>query len=131
MDVAAVDIPDDDVGPGRAQPVDDRLADTGSAAGDYGVHAGGPITSTRTPSGAVITAIATFLPPGAGISIRRTPSSKPRPASVARVASTSRCRESRKKPNSGAPAAVCAGRAPSRTTSSTMPVSGAAGSPRK
>ena len=34
--------------------------------------------------GAVITAMATFFPPGAGISIRRTPSSKPRPASVAK-----------------------------------------------
>ena len=33
----------------------------------------------------MITAIATVLPPGAGISMRRTPSSKPRPASVASV----------------------------------------------
>ena len=57
---------------------------SGPTAGDDGVIAGGPISSTRTPSGAVITAIATVSPPGAGISMRRTPSSKPSSASQQR-----------------------------------------------
>ena len=71
VDVAALDVPHDDVVVGCAEPLDDRCADARCPAGDDGRHTGGPISSTRTPSGAVITAIATVFPPGAGISMRR------------------------------------------------------------
>src|SRR6185295_7655422 len=100
-DVAAFEVPGHDIGAHTAQPADDRAADPGPSSGDDRDHSGGPISSTRTPSGAVITAMATVLPPGAGISMRRTPSAKPSSANPAKVASTSHSRESRKKPKAG------------------------------
>ena len=48
--------------------------------GARGVHRAGPINSTSTPSGAVMTAIGTVLPAGAGTLMRRTPSVKPNAA---------------------------------------------------
>ena len=56
-DVAAAEIPRNDVVAGATQPVGGSAADAGGAAGHDGGHRAGPINSTRTRSGAVTTAI--------------------------------------------------------------------------
>ncbi len=91
-------------------------------------HSGGPISSTRTPSGAVITAIATLLPPGAGISMRRTPSSKPSSASLCKrrvdIAFQRQQEEAERRPDRRPGRAACTS---SNSTSSTMPAVGGVG----
>jgi hypothetical protein len=82
FDVATAQVPHNNVMTRVAQPGGDFASDPGCAAGHHGAHAGGPINSTSTPSGAVMTAIGTVLPTGAGTLMRRTPSSKPRAASA-------------------------------------------------
>src|SRR6202012_3933554 len=104
-----------DVVAGVAQPAGDFPPDTRCTAGHQSAHLGGPINSTSTPSGAVITDIGTVVPPGAGTLMRRTPSVKPKAARPDSVASTCRCRESRKNPCRGAGAGVGASRGASHT----------------
>ncbi len=55
--VAALDIPAEHIVAGLTQSFDHGFADTGTAAGHDGTQRAAPISSTRTPSGAVITAI--------------------------------------------------------------------------
>ena len=64
--------------PATSRPIPDAPPVTSAVA-----HAAGPINSTSTPSGAVITAIGTVSPAGAGIVMRRTPSVKPNAAKPA------------------------------------------------
>src|ERR1700722_9649886 len=130
-DVAAAEIPRDDIVAGATQPVGGNAADAGGAAGDDGGHRAGPISSTRTPSGAVITAIWTCFPCGAGTTICRTPCVNPKSASRPSVGSTSRFCETRKNPGTGPAIDSRSGAELSNPTNSTMPVSGALGSPRK